>query len=359
MERLPFRTLGLVGHPLQRRLHATPDQSIAAGGTVGRAVRFALRRAGVQTLEGQDTRAVVEYLRKERVEVMLAEYGPSALTLMDACRVADVPLVTHFHGWDAYVLAPKPEMAPRYAALFRQSAAIIAVSRHMQSHLIALGAPPERTVWNPCGAEVAPLQARPGSNAPVFLGIGRSAPKKATVVSLLAFARVLPVVPDARLVLVGSIADASTHQLLRALGIQHAVEFMGNQPHERVLALMQDARCYLHPSVTAPDGDMEGTPVSVLEAMAAGVPVVSTRHGGILDVLDGTGAGLLADEYDVAATAGAMLTYATDAERANADGARGRELLAAKWSMRHSLDRLAAIVQAVQTRDARQIAALV
>ena len=358
ISRLPFPTRSVVGNPGGRRLDSGTGSFLLPRATPVRALRWALDRSGVLSVARQDTASLVRYFRAASVAVVLAEYGHSALSVMDACEAAGVPLVSHFHGWDAYVLASQPENRARYRRLFERSEAIVAVSRHMRQHLIALGAPAERTIWNPCGAEPDPTPAAPTDAPPLFVSVGRSTPKKAVCVILLAFAEVVRQVPDARLELAGGDADPIVHQLTRALDLSHAVRFHGPMEHPDVLRLIRRARCYVHPSVTAPNGDMEGTPVAVLEAMAAGVPVVSSRHGGIIDLLEATSAGILAPEFDVGATADAMLCYATDAERAGRDGREGRRLLESRWSMDRSLASLTRVVEAARRRDRAALAAL-
>lgn len=358
ISRLPFPTLSVVGNPGGRRRDSGMGAYLLPRGTPARALRWVLDRSGAMPVATQDARSLARYLRAESVAVVLAEYGPTALSVMDACDATGVPLVSHFHGWDAYVLASQPEHRARYRRLFERSEAIIAVSRHMRQHLLALGAPAERTIWNPCGAEPDPTPAAPANAPPLFVSVGRSTPKKAVCVILLAFAEVVRRVPDARLELAGGDADPIAHQLTRSLDLSHAVHFRGPMEHGDVLDLIRRSRCYVHPSVTAPDGDMEGTPVSVLEAMAAGVPVVSSRHGGIIDLLEATSAGILAPEFDVGTTADAMLCYATDAERAGRDGREGRRLLESRWSMDHSLASLTRIIDAARQRDRAALAAL-
>jgi colanic acid/amylovoran biosynthesis glycosyltransferase len=357
--RLSGTVLPILGTPTVRRIGLASKAYVLRQDVPFRGGRWLARKTGLTTLSRQETRSMANYLRKQRVDVVMAEYGPTGIDIMAACKLAAVPLVTHFHGWDAYVLASDPARSPEYQALFQASEAIVAVSRHMQAHLRGLGAPPDRIVWNPCGAELrATAQARPAQAPPTFITVGRPAPKKATIVSLLAFAEVLRAIPEARLEMIGGGLDAVSYQAARALHIEHAVSFVGALPHEAVLERLCRARCYLHPSVTAPDGDMEGTPVTVMEAMAAGLPVVSTRHGGIMDLLEGTSAGVLVDEYDVEATAQAMVLYARDASRAQSDGAEGRRLMEEKWSMEHSIRKLDAIIELARARDSGGIALL-
>ena len=349
----------LLGRQATRRAGLTEGEWLLPQGMAFRGWRWLARKSGLTTLARQDTHSVVKYFRHQRVDVVMAEYGPTGLHVMEACRLADVPLVAHFHGWDAYVLASEPDQAQEYRRLFEQSVAIVVVSRHMQAHVRSLGAPPDKVIWNPCGADVknVPL-ARPADNAPVYVTVGRPTPKKAPMVTLQAFARIIRELPAARLKMVGGAQDAALVQAARELGVEDAVSLTGPVPHDAVLDQLREARCYLHPSVTAPDGDMEGTPVSVMEAMAAGLPVVATRHGGIIDLLEGTTAGLLVEENDVEATAEAMLVYGRDPARAAADGAEGRRLMGAHWAMEHSIRKLARIIELARARDAAGIAEL-
>ena len=353
IDRIPGEKYPLIGIPGARRQGVDEGRFLLSQSLASRAFRRGVREAFGVTIAGQDTRSVVRFLRRQHIDVVLADYGPTGLGIQRACAEVNVPLVTHFHGWDAYVLATDPANAADYRALFSQSEAIVAVSRHMQQHLRTLGAPADRVIWNPCGAD--PEKAVPASPAdapPTFITIGRAAPKKATIVTLLAFAQVQRNLPDARLEIVGADLDAPMYQTLRALKIENHVAFLGAMSHEQVLERLSRARCYVHPSVTAPDGDMEGTPVSVLEAMAAGLPVVSTRHGGILDVLGGTGGGVLVDEYDVGATADAMLMYGREGAKATAAGLAGRSEVQRRWSMNQSVSRLSQVLGAAAAKDA-------
>jgi len=359
IEGLPGRTLSLIGNPLQRRIGSGSRHFINSQSLVARAARALPRRAGFDSVSAQDRRSLTRHLTRNRVDVVLAEYGPTALSVIGACEAAGIPMVTHFHGWDAYVLAPREETRAQYARVFEGSEAIIAVSRHMKQHLEGLGAPREKVIWNPCGADVPETRTgAPEKASLTYMAIGREAPKKAVIVALMAFARVREALPDARMDFVGFHAEGPLLQAVRALNLDDSVSFLGALPHGKVLQRFANVRCYVHPSVTAPDGDMEGTPVSVMEAMAAGVPVVATRHGGIVDLLAGTSAGILIDEYDVEATAKAMIAYGQDPARAARDGNEGRSLMKQHWSMDHSVERLGQVVQLAASHDGKRIAAL-
>ena len=109
---------------------------------------------------------------------------------------------------------------------------------------------------------------------------------------------------------VQAIGDGPEEGELRAAvadaGLGDVVTFHGSKPHDFVLKLMTEADCLALPSVTAADGDQEGIPVTLMEAMAARLPVVSTYHSGIPELVSDNETGLLVPERDAAALADAI-----------------------------------------------------
>src|SRR6266550_9325337 len=90
--------------------------------------------------ESATTVAYVEAFRRHNAALVLAEYGPTAVLVMRACRLAGIPLIAHFHGFDASVKSVIEEHTSSYRELFDQAAAVIAVSRAMERKLIEIGA---------------------------------------------------------------------------------------------------------------------------------------------------------------------------------------------------------------------------
>ena len=293
------------------------------------------------------TSAYLSFFREWGTETVLAEFGPTGVAVMEACRQLKLPLVVHFHGYDVSVREVLKQYGPAYSLMFRQAAAVIAVSRAMQQKLIGMGAPPERVHYNPCGVKCELFgPARPSEAPPLVLAVGRFVEKKAPQITLAVFRDVLRQYPDARLRMIGDgPLLKECQELTNTLGMEKAVTFLGSQPHEIVAEEMRLARVFVQHSIEAASGDSEGTPVAILEAGASGLPVVSTYHGGITDVVSHNETGLLVKEGDVVDMGRQILRLLRDPELAEAFGHAARQRVEMQFSATRSIDRLWTIIK--------------
>lgn len=337
LERLPARVETLVGGWFPNR--SAEGVPLLSPGLLPRVARALRRRALSATYQLTQTKALARFLRAHRIDAVLCEYGPTGVMCLPACRAARVPLTVHFHGFDAYDGSLLDEFGGRYPELFDGAGAIVAVSRHMQQALLDLGAPPEKLHYNPYGVDTTLFcGADPSAAPPHFLAVGRFVDKKAPHLTILAFSRVAGLVPHARLAMIGDGPLLETsRQLTRALGVDEKVDFMGPRTPFEVAAAMRRSRAFVQHSVVAGHGDSEGTPVAILEAGASGLPVVATRHRGIVDVVVEGVTGLLVDETDIDAMAGHMLQLATDGELAAALGRSARDHVVRHYSIEESV----------------------
>ncbi len=319
----------------------------------GRGLTLIWREAfGIRVTRFQDA-ALRRYLRLEKVEAVLAEFGYTGASVSETCRAAGVPLIVYFHGGDAFQQKWLTQYQADYQRMFGTVAAVIAVSRDLEQQLLSLGAPRGKVFYNPCGADTTLfVGADPAAAPPVFLTVGRFVDKKAPHLTLLAFREVVRACPEARLIMVGDgVLVEACRQLTRALDIVERVEFVGARPHTEVAALMRRVRGFVLHSVTTSEDDVEGTPVAVLEAGAAGLPLVSTRHAGIKDVVIHGETGFLVDERDVQGMAGYMVELALDPGLAARLGQRAREHVCANFSMETSIATLWRIIEGVLPQD--------
>lgn len=293
------------------------------------------------------------WLGRSGMDVVMSEYGIVGADIVDACNAHNVPLVVHFHGYDAHSVEVLEEYGARYEHLFKHAQAFIAVSKHMREHLISLGAPPEKTHWNPCGVVTSVFnESKPAEAPPVFVSVGRFVDKKAPHLAILSFRKVWEACPDARLVMIGDgpLLDACT-QLVKALGMEQCVELLGSCPHDVVAERMKGARAFVQHSVTTTYGDSEGTPVAVLEAGASGIPVVATAHTGICDVVKDGESGFLVEECDIDGMASHLIRLAEDPALAGEVGSFARKHICENFSMDHSVSRLSKVIEQAAARS--------
>lgn len=296
--------------------------------------------------------ALVKYIKVHGIDAILAEYGPTGVAVMDACDSARVPLVVHFHGFDAFQTRTLETYGNQYSLMFKRASAIVAVSHDMKDQLISLGAPSEKVYYNPYGVDVSWFHnISRKTSQPTFLFIGRFVNKKAPHLLILAFAKVKEAIPNARLVLGGDGGLGSSGelysaciQLVRALKLTTCVDFRGPLTHEEVRNEMQKSFAYVQHSVQSDSGDSEGMPNSILEAAASGLPVVATRHAGIKEVIKDDLNGYLVEEYDVDGMTKRMIDLALNPELATRMGQAARKRIEEEFTREKSISRLSEII---------------
>lgn len=316
----------------------------AATGKLARALRSRWRRYVDPGLARSERQRIKKFFEKHGTEVVLAEFGPTGVLLEQACNEAALPLYVHFHGYDASALLRDPIQVRHYRSLFASAAGIIVPSRALADNLMRAGCPDEKLSICFCGVDVQ--RFRPG--VPMgqrILAVGRLVEKKAPLLTIEAFARIAGKFPDLHLDLVG---DGPLAEKCRAVvgerGLETHVTMHGALPSEVILSMMQRAVLFAQHSVVAQDGDTEGVPVSILEAMACGLPVVSTRHSGIpYAVVDGV-TGRLVDEHDVNGMASAMAELVGQPEKAATMGRAGHERIIRYFTKEKAARRLQMIV---------------
>lgn len=284
---------------------------------------------------------VAQALRRQRVAVVLAEYGPTGAAMLPVCQAAGIPLVVHFHGYDAHKQETL-EQQNGYRELLDGAAAVVVVSRAMEDQLIRLGAARKRLHFICYGIDTTKFSPNdPGEVPPHFAAVGRFTGKKAPLLTLMAFHRAWLEQPQMRLTIAGTGELWEAVWLMRrALGLEQAVDLPGIQSPLQIAKLMRNSRAFVQHSVTPSTGDMEGTPLAVLEAMACGLPVVSTRHAGIIDVVQEGRTGMLTDEYDVATMADHMAQLAAQPDLAARLGSAGRNYVMAHHRVEHQVEKL-------------------
>jgi colanic acid/amylovoran biosynthesis glycosyltransferase len=280
------------------------------------------------------------------VDCILAEFGDTGAAICPLAVKLGIPVVVHFHGHDAHRRSLlTPERRKQYEFLFEHAAAILVVSRHMEKAIVEMGCPPGRLVYNPYGPRDAFFDVRPDYR-PTVLSVGRFTDIKANYLVLMAFREALKTCPTAQLVMAGEGELLETCKTLAEVwGIAGQVDFPGAVPHAEVPRLFAEACCFAQHSVTPSYGDAEGTPNTILEAGAAALPIVSTLHAGIPDVVVDEQTGFLVEERDVEAMAKHLVTLLTNPERCREMGAAARQHIRENFSSERHIACLAGVIE--------------
>ena len=235
------------------------------------------------------------------------ENGAEALVWKNAGALFG-KLVTVFHGYDvSSYLAAYPDA---YKQLMAEGNLFLTVNEVWRSKLEALGFPPEKMCVHHMGVACSEVTFNPTPlTEPIKLvSVTRLVEKKGLVYAVRAVPEVIKHYPNLVYTIIG---DGPLRAELEAevarLGVQTHVKFLGPQPSSVVFEALSEAHILLAPSVTAADGDMEGIPVAMMEAMAQGTPVLSTWHSGIPELIDHGISGYLVPERDSDALASGLL----------------------------------------------------
>lgn len=303
------------------------------------------RKLKLTAFNAQET-AFIQSLKQHKIQVVLAQYGTTAHRIVKLCKHLKLPLITHFHGYDASINAVI-ENCNNYKEVFAHSTYVIAVSVSMKERLIALGCPKEKIIYNTYGPNPLFLEINPQFTEAVFLGLGRFVDKKAPYYTILAFSQVLKQYPKAKLVIggTGELYEVCVN-LVKYLKIESSVLLPGVLSTAQFAAYLSTSLAYAQHSVTALSGDQEGTPVAILEASAAGLPVIATCHAGIPEVIIDRETGLLVAEHDVDAMAEKMMQLLENKELAQQFGQKGKERIKNNFTMERHLGVIDGLIDA-------------
>jgi glycosyltransferase involved in cell wall biosynthesis len=296
-------------------------------------------------------RSIYRYLSKNNINVVLAEYGQTGASVFTVCKELDIPLVVHFFGQDAYSKNILEKNQKKYKKMIQYAQVIISVSRDMTNKLIELECPEGKIIFSPCGPKKDYYELSSNFKEKIFLAVGRFVEKKAPYLSLDAFRRVLIEHPDAILYMVGDgpLLEVCKN-LVKSWDIEKSVHFPGALSQQEYMEIIVKSLAFIQHSIVANNGDSEGTPVAILEAGAAGLPVISTKHTGIKDVvLDGE-TGYLVDELDTEAMSERMIKLASAPKLAERLGAMARRRIREHYNLETHIETLNNIVANVYSR---------
>ena len=316
----------------------------------GSIVRRAWRRLGT----GGPLPVDVWRVKRRAPVVLHSHFGHVAADDLTWQETLGVPWFVSFYGADLYEIARAEEGRRRYREVFERAHRVLALGPHMKSRLEELGCSANRIEVHPLGVDVAstPHGRRRRRPDQVFelLFAGTFREKKGVEYLMRAVAQVSSRGVPVRLHLVGDATskagDAATKRqildLVGALAIGDRVVLHSWLRYRELIALALRCHLFVHPSVTAENGDAEGTPFVIQQMMATAMPVLSTRHTDIPYIL-GQQSGLLVPERNAEALAAEIHRYYEDPDLMGEIGLAMRERVRAHFDVRQCARRLSAL----------------
>ncbi len=273
-------------------------------------------------------------LKTGRFSIMHAQFGTGGVFALPYKKLLNIPLIVTFGGYEVPLLQTRRRFHPRYwrywlasRSLFNSIDRFLPVSRDLARRLIQLGARSDKIHVFSRGINIPEKihekQRSPGCKV---LMVGRFVEKKGFEYGIRAFARAIHKGTEAKLYLVGEGPLLPAYKkIIQTEGIGDKVEIKSSMSREKLLELMLECDLILVPSVTARNGDIEGTTNVLKEAMAASIPSVITRHGGNQDLIRDGETGYIVEERDDEAMAEKIRVLASNPALRRSMGEQARK----------------------------------
>jgi Glycosyltransferase len=299
-------------------------------------------------IPGRELRALLGVLEKTDARLLHIYFGHIAVHLLPLIRAWPGPSIVSFHGADVMVDMNKPAYREATRQMLDAVKLVLVRSESLRHAVADLGCDENKIEVQRTGIplEEFPFRERNfltnDSEAEWrFVQAGRLIEKKGLPVTLRAFASFLKRYPNATLTIAGEGPLLGHLQdLARELTIDNCVSFTGFISQEQLRDLYSESHIFLHPSETGPDGNQEGIPNSMLEAMASGLPVFATEHGGIPEAIKHGVSGVLVPERDDQELAWALLNAVEDRHFLSQLARNGADVVREKFDLRMQALRL-------------------
>jgi colanic acid/amylovoran biosynthesis glycosyltransferase len=256
--------------------------------------------------------SLLQILTKTEAQLLHIYFGHIGVHLRPLIRAWPKPTIVSFHGADVLVDMNKPAYRRATKEMLDAVHHVLVRSESLRHAVVDLGCEENKIDVLRTGIPLDEFSFHervfPENGEWRFVQAGRLIEKKGVTTSLRAFAEFNARHPESTITIAGEGPLLNQLQALaRELKIDNRVSFLGFVSQEQLREIFYASHIFLHPSETGRDGNQEGVPNSMLEAMASGLPVFATNHGGIPEAIENGISGVLVAERDHAALAQALL----------------------------------------------------
>jgi colanic acid/amylovoran biosynthesis glycosyltransferase len=294
----------------------------------------------------------VPFLNQEKYEIIQCHFGVIGIigARLKAMGVLEGKVITAFHGLDLSM--PERQAIKWYKELFEVGDLFLAISETWKKKLITLGCDERKILVHRMGVDLEKFNfcdrhLIEGQTIKI-LTVARLIEKKGVEYGIRAVAKALE---EGRNVEYNIVGDGELReeleQLIRELNVRDRIKLLGAKEQQGVINLMEESDLLLAPSVTAKNGDSEGIPVVLMEALAMGLPVISTLHSGIPELVEDGKTGFLVPERDADALAEKLVFVIDNQNIWRSITENGRKFVEQNYEINKLNDRLIEIYQQV------------
>lgn len=259
-----------------------------------------------------------EFVQKNNISILHAHHAQLGMLLLPFKDETGLPLATSIRGRDATMANQPVGYLKSMKLLFEQGERFFPVCNYLADKIVAMGCPPEkiRVLYGGVDLEKFPYRTPPQRNTQNILSIGRLVEKKGHHILMQAFQKVQAKFPNATLTIIGSgELEEYIRSLADELNLSDSFRLLSHMTKEQVQEQMAQSDLFCAASLEASNGDVEGIPNTLKEAMATGIPVVSTNHAGIPELITHDKEGILVQENNVDDLADALEYMLTNRNR--------------------------------------------
>jgi colanic acid/amylovoran biosynthesis glycosyltransferase len=296
-------------------------------------------------ISSRELRALIDVLNRENAQLLHIFFGHIGVHLLPLIQAWSKPSVVSFHGADVLVDMERPAYRNATKQMLDAVTRVFVRSASLRRAVVELGCDENKIdiVRTGIPLQEFPFRERefPTDGEWHFVQASRLIEKKGLATTLHAFNAFLAHYPRARLTIAGEgpMLD-ELQELTRKLKIDDRVALPGFVASEKLREIYYASHIFLHPSETGSDGNQEGIPNSMLEAMASGLPVFATDHGGIPEAIENGVSGILVPERDYEALSHALLEAVQDRHLLARLARNGANAVAEKFDQRNQIRRL-------------------
>ena len=288
-------TMNLNKYPTQN-VYSIPERSF---------IMKIFNRIRLKFIISYQTSSFEKIIKESNVKLLHAHFGTEGVRYLKLKKNLDLPMITTFYGYDVSTVPRRPYWKKRYIQLFQEGDLFLTEGTNMKNELIKLGCPENKIIVQHLGVDLNTFKFTPRTlpeDGNITILIAASfREKKGIPYAIQAFVKVKEDHPEIQLRILGDGPMRNKiESLIADLDVSGSVTLLGYQSHDVFLKEATNAHIFMHPSVTAKNGDTEGgAPVAIIEAQATGLPIISSYHTDIPEVVVDGKSALLAPERDV------------------------------------------------------------